>query len=166
MLRLRQEGTAVQTTISLDGTVRDDWGLNWVKLSAGNYVLSLSNVPGWKNPTQVRVLVYAYGSLTPESDTTVYYLVEPIPIYANKVTEVRASFTQLGYLHVITSPAVAGTIYVNGVRMNDWGCWVPLTPGSYTVSFGDVPGYAKPADQVVLVTAGTTVTVTGTYTST
>jgi hypothetical protein len=32
MLRLWQEGTAVQTTISLDGTVRDDWGLNWVKL--------------------------------------------------------------------------------------------------------------------------------------
>ena len=166
MLRLWQEGTAVQTTISLDGTVRDDWGLNWVKLSQGNYVLSFSNVPGWKNPTQVRVLVYAYGSLTPESDTMVNYLVDPIPVYAGKVTEVRVSFTQLGYLRVITSPAVAGTIYVNGVPVNDWGCWVPLTPGTYTVSFGDVPGYTKPADQVVAVTAGTTFIVTGTYTPT
>jgi hypothetical protein len=164
MLRLWQEGTAVQATISLDGTVRDDWGLNWVKLSAGNYVLSFSNVPGWKNPTQVRVLVYAYGSLTPESDTTVNYLVDPIPIYANKVTEVRASFTQLGYLHVITNPAVSGTIYINGVPVNDWGCWVPLAAGSYTVSFGDVPGYMKPADQVVTVVAGTTWTITGDYT--
>jgi hypothetical protein len=164
MLRLWQPDTAVQTTIFLNGKVRNDWGLDWVKLPEGDYMLTLSDVPGWAKPTQVRVLIYSYGSSTPESNTTVNYLVDPIPVYSGKVTEVRASFTQLGYLRVITDPAVAGTIYVDGVPVNDWGCWVPLAPGTYTVSFGDVPGYTKPGDQTVIVTAGTTVVVTGTYT--
>jgi hypothetical protein len=48
--------------------------------------------------------------------------------------------------------------------MDDWGVWVSLPAGSYTVSFGDVAGYTKPADQVVAVTAGSTTTVAGTYT--
>jgi len=166
MLRLWQEGVPVQTTISLNGIVRDDWGLNWVKLPSGDNWLGLSDVPGWSKPTQVRVLIYPFGSSIPENDTIVNYLVNPIPIYANKVTEVRVSFTQLGYVHVITNPSVPGTIYIDGVPVNDWGCWVPLLPGTYVLSFGDVPGFIKPPDVNVVVVAGTSTIVTGTYTST
>jgi predicted GH43/DUF377 family glycosyl hydrolase len=155
---------AVISTISMNNVPMDDWGLNWVKLAPDNYMLSLSDVPGWAKPTQVEVKVYAFGSLTPESDNMVNYLTDPIPISADKVTEVTAIFTQLGYLHVVTNPAVAGTIYINGVAVDDWGCWTPLAPGSYTVHFGDVPGFTTPPDQVVDVTAGTTTPVTGNYT--
>jgi hypothetical protein len=77
---------------------------------------------------------------------------------------VTGNFVQLGYLHVVTSPAVAGTIIIDGVVHDDWGVWVPLMPGQHTVHFGDVPGYATPADQQVTVVAGTSVTVTGAYT--
>jgi hypothetical protein len=147
---------------------RNDWGLDWVKLSEGTYKLQFSEPPGWWAPNQVQVYVYTQGSLTPDLGypQTVGWAPGgfPIPIYPDKVTEVRVGFTQLGYLHVITDPAVSGTIYVDGVPMNDWGCWVPLLPGEYTVSFGDVPGYTKPADQIVSVTAGGTIIVTGTYT--
>jgi len=85
-------------------------------------------------------------------------------IRVEKSGYVTGVFTQVGYLHVTTNPPVPATIYVNEVAMDDWDVWVSFAPGSYTVSFGDAPGYTKPAEQVVTVTAGATTNVTGNYT--
>jgi len=94
-LRVWQPAEAVQTTISLDGVARGDWGF-WSDLPPGNYSLSLSEVPGWQQPAEVRVLIYANDSTVPEWD---YMLQAPwiIPVYAGKFTEVRVEFTELVY---------------------------------------------------------------------
>jgi phenylpyruvate tautomerase PptA (4-oxalocrotonate tautomerase family) len=131
---------AVVSTIFVGNVAMDDWGLNWVKLAPGTYTVHFSDVPGYISPANQTVVVNV--------DAT---------------TVVTGVFTQVGYLHVTTNPAVAGTISVNGVPMDDWGVWVSLPAGSYTVSFGDVAGYTKPADQVVNVIAGSTTPVTGNY---
>ncbi len=48
--------------------------------------------------------------------------------------------------------------------MDTWGLtWVKLTPGSHTVSFGDVPQFSTPASQDVNITNGQTTTVIGTF---
>jgi hypothetical protein len=133
---------AAQSSIYVNNVLMDDWGLNWVKLAPGTYTVHFSDVRGYASPAN-----------------------QTVQVTAGQTTVVTGVFTQLGALHVVTSPAVPGTIYVNGVPMDDWGMWVELPAGSYTVSFGDVAGYTKPADQVgVIVTAGTSTTVTGYYT--
>lgn len=54
--------------------------------------------------------------------------------------------------------------FVNGVPSDDWGPYTVLAPGSYQVCFGAVPGYANtPSCQTAVVTAGSTTTITGTY---
>jgi len=160
-----QTNPAVISSIYVNNVVMNDWGLDWVKLAPDSYMLLLSDVPGYLKPTQVKVRVYAFGSDTPISDTMVNYLTDPIPIYVNKVTEVLASFTQLGYLHVITNPplGVNATIYIDGAARDDWGVWLPLTPGPYTVHFGDVAGFIAPADQQAIVEAGKSIEKTGNY---
>ena len=132
---------AVQSSIYVNDTLMDDWGLNWVKLTPGPYTVHFSDVPGFASPVNQTVVVTA-----------------------GQVTLVTGAFAQLGNLHVVTNPPVPATIYVNGVAMDDWGVWVELPAGSYTVSFGDVAGYTKPADQLVTVAVGATTTVVGQYT--
>ncbi len=79
------------------------------------------------------------------------------------ITEVIANFTQLGNLHVTTSPAVPATLYVNGLPMDDWGFWVDLLPGQYTLSFGNVDGFITPKSQGITINAGQTTNVVGQY---
>ena len=130
----------VPTRIFLDGIPRNDWGLDWVKIPAGAYTLSFSDVPGYLAPIS-----------------------QPIEILPDTVTEVIASFTPLGNLRVETSPALPATIFANGNPMNDWGFWASLEEGEYTVSFQDMPGYVTPAEEVVTVNPGETTHVIGDY---
>ena len=62
-----------------------------------------------------------------------------------------------------TSPAVPGTIYVDGLPRDDLGTWTSTDAGTYRVCFGPVPRYATPDCQDVTVSAGVTTFVTGTY---
>jgi IPT/TIG domain len=71
----------------------------------------------------------------------------------------------VGSLRVTTSPALPAEISLNGVIADSWGLnWLEVPPGSYTVHFSHVEGYTEPADQVVVVTAGATTTLAGTFT--
>jgi hypothetical protein len=133
---------AVPSMIYIDGNWASPWGLNWVKLPVGQHTLSFSDVPGFVTP----------------ADATV-------AIAAGQTTEYVAQFVACGSLRVITSPAVPSTIYVNQVPRNDWGIWVDVPAGTYTVSFGAVKDYATPASQTVTLTAGGYQEVTGVFTS-
>jgi subtilisin family serine protease len=130
----------VASTILVDGIPRNDWGLEWVKLPPGPYEVSFRDV---------------YGATTPAPA-----LVGVVP-GATTVHEGR--FALHGSLRVATSPAVPGTIFVNGLPRDDWGMWQSLLPGAYRVSFGPVPGYVTPAPAIVTVAAGATAEVVGTY---
>jgi hypothetical protein len=86
-----------------------------------------------------------------------------VSVSAGNTTTVTGTFTQRGSLRVITSPAVAGTVSVDGVPRDDWGMWTDVPTGAHQVCFGDVPGKTPPACQNVTVNAGALTTVTGVY---
>lgn len=70
-----------------------------------------------------------------------------------------------GMLRVYSEPALPTTVIVNNVRRDDGGLnWVRLAPGTYTVHFTGVPGYARPTDQTVTVNDNATTTVAGKFT--
>src|SRR5437667_5460769 len=133
---------ATAAQILVNNIPMDDWGLTWVKLSPGTYTVSLGQGYGY----------------TPPAPTT-------ITIGAGATTVYNAPIVVHGALRVLTSPALPGTIFVNGVPRDDWGMWQSMPPGTYTVSFGPVPGYATPASQTATVTAGVLTTKTGVYTT-
>ena len=60
---------------------------------------------------------------------------------------------------------MASQIRVDGVPRDDWGVFPDLATGSHEVCFGAVAGYTPPPCQTVQVTAGSTTSVTGTFTS-
>ena len=133
---------AVAGKILVDGVPRDEWGLAWMKIAPGTHTVSFGGLNGLATPTAQTV--------TTTSGAT---------------TTVQGNYGANGYLRVITNPALASTISVNGVPRNDWGMWTALPPGTYTVHFGLVAGSNPPADQTAIVTAGATTTITGTFTS-
>jgi unsaturated rhamnogalacturonyl hydrolase len=153
---------AVATTISVGGIPRNDWGLDWVKMPPGEYTLSFTDVSGYLTPVEVEVTFYP-----PEGDpvTQTQPLSQTIVVDSGVTTRVVASFIPLGNLRVETSPVlpVANTIFVDGNPMNDWGLWVNLEAGEYTVSFEEMDGYLTPPPTVVSVTSGVTTHVTGDY---
>jgi hypothetical protein len=152
-----QTSPAVPTSIYLDGIHRNDWGLNWVKMPAGSYILSFSDVYGYTTPTSVSVKYYPGGDAVTQS------LSSPIMIYNDTVTEVIVNFIQLGNLRVETLPATPATIYCNGNPMNDWAFWVNIEPGSYIISFQAVAGLLTPPPMTVTVVAGAATHVVGNY---
>ncbi len=131
---------ALPSTISIDGKVRDAWGLNWLTLEPGTYVVSFSDVPGFT---------------TPDPQT--------VEVKDGLVTEITGAFVQQGGLRVITSPPDSAVISIDGVPRDSWGVWVTLPPGSYTISFGDVPGHPTPGPQTILVVPGQITLVIGMY---
>jgi len=133
---------AVASQILVDGAPADSWGLNWVKLAPGDYVVSFTDVNGFTTPAD-----------------------QTVTVTAGVTTEVTGAFAQRGDLRVTTSPAVPGTISVDGVPRNDWGMWTDLNPGSYEVCFGAVAGYDTPSCESVTVDAGESVTISGGYTA-
>ncbi len=131
---------ALASQILIDGVIADSWGLNWLELDPGTYTLSFTHVEGYTGPAP-----------------------QQVTITAGQTTTVTGTFTQRGELRVITSPAVAATISVDGIPMNDWGLWTDLPVGSHQVCFGTTAGYLAPACQNVTLTAGQQTNVTGTY---
>jgi len=147
---------AVPTTIYIDGLPRDDWGLNFVKLPAGNYNLSFSDVHGFASPTVFSVTQAGVGPV-------VQPVSSPITIVEGEVTEVIVNYSELGNLHIMTSPPVPATLFVDGWPSEDWGLWTYFQPGQYDITFGDLSGYTSPAPTSVTVTAGATTEITGAY---
>jgi len=128
---------AVPTMVYLDGEWMSHWGLDWVKVAPGTHTLSFSDV-------------------TPDPVS--------VEITAGMTTSYEGVFELAGTLRVMTSPPVPSTIYVNDIPRNDWGLWVDVPVGTYTVSFGEVEGLIAPVPQVVTVTAGGYTEVTGIFT--
>jgi hypothetical protein len=148
----------VSTIISLDGSPpANNWGF-WVDLLPGDYYLSLSDVVGYATPVEVEVTY-------PGESPVIQALTDHLTVEPGGTTEVVIHFIQLGNLQVTTDPALPATIFVNGNPMNQWGCWLDLAEGHYTVSFGDVAGYITPDPIEVDITAGETTYVTGNYVS-
>jgi len=133
---------ALPGKIIVDGVPRDEWGLAWMKIAPGRHLVSFGGLNGLATPAAQTVTVTSGATAT-----------------------VQGNYGVNGYLRVITNPALASTISVNGVPRNDWGMWTALPPGTYTVHFGLVAGYNPPADQTAIVSAGSTMTITGTFTS-
>jgi hypothetical protein len=133
---------AVAAMISVDGEWRNNWGLDWVKLPVGSHEVCFGTAP---NVT------------APASCSTA-------DVLAGATATVTGTYAPKGFLRVLTSPAVRGTITVDGHISNAFGMWTAKAPGTYTVCFGYVPGYTTPACQPnAVVTANTNTTVTGTY---
>jgi hypothetical protein len=141
---------AVPTTIFLDGIPRNGWGLTWVKMPEGEYMLSFSDVYGFATPTEVEIIYHPYSSVYPGSERVTHPLSEPIEILPNTVTEVIVNFIQLGNLRIDTSPAVPTIISLNGSPANDWGLWVSLLPGDYYVSVTNVFAFATPTEVEII----------------
>jgi len=85
-------------------------------------------------------------------------------VYEDSSTRVIGTYVPYtGVLAIETTP-VAGDVYVDGQK---WGTapqsWLAAV-GSHTVSFGDFPGYTKPASQTVSVESNRNTLVLGTYT--
>jgi ABC-type transport system substrate-binding protein/PKD repeat protein len=132
---------AVPAQILVNGIPRDEWGLTWVKMAPGTYTVSFKGVYGVTPPPPVDVVVQPNGV----------------------TTEYQGNFQVHGSLRVTTNPAVAGTIFVNGLPRNDWGMWQSMLPGTYKVSFGPVDGFVTPAPQTHTVTAGVLTSAEGLY---
>ena len=117
---------ALPSQITVDGNIADTWGLNWLQIAPGSHTVCFSALQGYTTP--------ACQSVTVTSGAT---------------TTVTGTFVQRGFLQVQTSPAVAGTIYINGIPADDWGVYTDLPVGTYTVCFGAVtrrphPGLPDP----------------------
>jgi hypothetical protein len=132
---------AVPADIIVDGIVRDSWGLNWATLPVGPHQVCFGEVAGYTTPA-----------------------CQDVNLSLGVTTTVQGSYAPKGYLRVLTDPAVASTITVDGVVRNDWGLWTEIDPGTYNVCFGAVEGLNAPACRNVNVTAGNTATTTGTFT--
>jgi hypothetical protein len=130
----------VPSQIIVDGIARDTWGLNWLKVPPGTYDVSFSDLEGFTTPTP-----------------------QTVDVVSGTTTAVQGDFIQRGWLRVLTSPPVVGTVLVDGVPRNDWGLWTDFEPGTYEVCFGAVSGLTAPNCQSAVVAAGDTVTITGVY---
>ena len=133
--RLRVEVTpAVPTTVTVDGALVREWGLDWVPMSPGTYEVCFSDVP---------------GHVTPPCET--------VTITAGAVTTVQAAAPALGTLRVVTSPPTDVPITVNGVARNQWGLWTFIDSGVHVVCAETAP---NPVCRTVVVNGGATSVVT------
>jgi len=112
------------------------------------YILSLHSVDGWLGPST------AVGTIT-----------------AGQTTAITVTFTAdttPGFLTVTLSPPDAVTAgakwHANGGAAQGNGASLSLSPGSYSVTFDAVSGWAKPSDQDVEVQRAQTTVVAGNYT--
>jgi hypothetical protein len=133
---------AVPADIIVDGVVRDSWGLNWATLPVGPHQVCFGAIAGFTTPA-----------------------CQDVNLSLGVTTNVQGTYTPKGYLRVLTEPAVASTITVDGVARNDWGLWTEIDPGTHNVCFGAVEDFNVPACRDVVVTAGNTAATTGTFTA-
>jgi hypothetical protein len=133
---------AVGAMISVDGLPRDNWGLNWLKVLPGAHQVCFGSAPNMDAPN-----------------------CSVVQVTAGNVTEVEGEYEAMGFLRVLTSPAVPATIKVDGQEANAFGVWTAKPTDTYDVCFGPVEGFATPPCQnAVAVTAPGTTQITGTYT--
>jgi len=133
----------VPATLYIGGTSVDPWGLDYLPLPPGNYTVRFGDVPYYVTP--------------PSQNVT---------IQADEVKVVVGSYVKAGLLKVETSPPVPGVIYVNGIARAVWGLdYLPVIPGVYNVSFGNVDGFVTPQFQIVSVLRDQVTTVVGNYTA-
>lgn len=134
----------VAAKISVDGVPRDSWGINWAQFPIGNHEICFGDVPGFIKP-QCQTVTLSPGVTTSWVGT----------------------YTAKGYIHAITSPAVASTLLVDGSQKNDWGFWTEFPVGPYEVCYTKVAGWNIPSPdcKTINVTAGNTTTVTGVFTA-
>jgi hypothetical protein len=126
---------ALPATITVNGEVRDDWGLDWLQVDPGTYQVCFSDILGFATPACEEVEVTGAG----------------------QTATVEGNFTALGWINATTSPPAEKTITIDGVAVNDWGAWPPIAPGPHQVCF---TVYATPPNcKVVQVTAGATTAV-------
>ena len=134
---------AVPSQIVVDGEIRDNWGLEWVKVSAGQHTVSFTDVQGYATPVD-----------------------QVVNVTAGNTTVVTGTFVPQALLRVLTNPAVPGTITVDGIRRNDWGMWTYFPPGAHQVCFLAVLAFLPPTCQNINLAAGTgNADVTGLYTA-
>ena len=131
---------ALPSQITVDGNVADTWGLNWLETAPGSHTVCFTALQGYTTPACQTVMVTS-----------------------GQTTTVTGTFTQRGFLQVETSPAVAGTVFINGTPADDWGVYTDLPGGGYTLCFGALSGYTAPPCQDTTVTAGSTTEVTAPY---
>ena len=128
---------AVVTSISVDGATRGDWGLNWVKVPAGEREVCFSGVPGFATPVCRTVEVVPGVTATTEGE-----------------------FTRLGLLRVDVTPSVAIDVLVDGVPRNQFGLYTFFAPGTYEVCGTDAPdGRTAPCVQAVVAPGDSTTVV-------
>ena len=133
----------VPSLITTDLVPRDEFGLNWINATPGQYHdVCFGPVAGFVTPDCQHVFVYS-----------------------GQTTTVTGTFVQQGYLSVVTDPPVPSTISVDNKAIDEYGAWIPTGAGSHTVCFGAVAGFDVPACQTVTVTGGATTTATGTFTA-
>jgi hypothetical protein len=144
MLRVTTNPPLPSQLTSVSGVPRDSWGITWAAVEAGSYTIVATHVEGWTEPAP-----------------------QPVTVTAGQTTALQENFTQRGELRVITNPAVAAPISVDGTTRNDWGMFTDLPTGSHEVCFGPTAGFdpPNPACQTVMLTAGQQTTLTGNYTS-
>lgn len=149
LLRVVSE-PAVKATISVDGIPRDDYGV-WMYVEPGVHTVSFGPVAGYDAPADQTVKVRA-GST---SMVTGVFSSNPEAVGPSGV----------GFLRVTSSPSLPTTISVNGVPRDAWGLsWLALAPGTYEVSFSDVPGFSTPAPQTLQVSECGVTIVDGAFT--
>jgi glucose/arabinose dehydrogenase len=139
-LRVRTQAVA-DARVFIDGIPRDNWGLDWMKIPPGTYLVSFSGSYGMSPAPPPRFVTVAAG-LT---------------------TETVGAYTVEGWLHVITSPPVPEPVFVDGLARNRWGTWTNFAAGTYEVCFADIPGWTTPPCQDVPVVAAGLAEVTGVY---
>jgi hypothetical protein len=111
-----------------------------INLGLGTYTVSFANVPGYDKP----------------ADQTAV-------IGKNQTTQIIGAYIQqTGNLTVGTTPVV-GEVFVNGVSWGTSALGKQVPVGDYTVTFGDVAGYTKPAAQTVTVAKNDLKVVNGVY---
>ena len=112
---------ALPSQISIDGSIADSWGLNWLHYPTGSHTVCFSDLPGYGTPPCQTVTVKA--------DTT---------------TTVTGTFTKRPFLKVVTDPALPGTILLDGQPADVWGLYTDLPTGNHTVCARGVPGHITP----------------------
>lgn len=133
----------VPTTIYVDGTWRNMYSLDNLKISPTTHTVSFSDVPGYVTPSPITF--DAKGNA--------------------RVSKFSVEFVECGVLNVTTNPWVAeATVYVDGAPRGQGSLYANLAPGTYNVSFGKVAGYLPPQNETVTIAPGETVNLVGNYT--
>jgi hypothetical protein len=141
---------SVPSIIYLDGIPRDNYGLDWLPLSPGEYTLSLSDVNGFQKSLSISVIDLSDNHMSTQPMDT------PIHIYPDISTKVIVNFIPTGNLRITTVPAIPTTIFVNGNPMDTFGIWTYFPQGTYTISFQPISGYLTPPQFTVSVAVGKT----------